>query len=144
MRPQGEAAMAEAAARTGLGFCLSTFASMPHERVFDSPESPALKLQQIYMLRQREITEAVIERARAAGARALVLTVDLPEVGHRERDAEGDFTSFRLSAPWLVSDPDIRKRIIEVAGVPSDTPTTTSWTTASPHRRPPSTTSPSS
>lgn len=120
--PRGEAAMAEAAARTGLGFCLSTFASLSHPEVFDPQALPAVDVQQLYLMRHPEITDMVIERARAAGAEALMLTVDVPQIGDRGRDTDNTFSPFRAAPMWLTADREIRKRIVAATGVPGDTP----------------------
>jgi (S)-mandelate dehydrogenase len=47
---------------------------------------------QLYVFRNRQITEDLIERAEAAGYEALVLTVDVPVVGKRRRDVRNGFT----------------------------------------------------
>jgi 4-hydroxymandelate oxidase len=80
VHPDGELATSAAAASAGLGFVLSTGSSVPIEEV----TGPA-RWFQLYLLRDRGVTEDLVHRAVAAGYRAIVLTVDAPVVGHRPR-----------------------------------------------------------
>jgi 4-hydroxymandelate oxidase len=59
------------------------------ERVFAAAASP--KWFQLYVYKDREITKALVQRAEAAGAEAIVLTVDAPGLGTRERDTRNRF-----------------------------------------------------
>jgi 4-hydroxymandelate oxidase len=89
--PEGEKATARAAAAAGTLMTLSTVSSVPLEEVAAAaPESP--RWFQLYCYEQREETEALIARAHRAGYRAIVLTVDAPILGRRERDARNAFT----------------------------------------------------
>ena len=47
---------------------------------------------QLYVWQNRDLTRSFVERARAAGYRALVLTVDVPVISNRERDVRNGFT----------------------------------------------------
>lgn len=84
--PAGEAAVARAAAAHGVPMILSMLSGTPAATVA-SAGGPWL--QQIYILRDRALTLSIAARARAAGARALVLTVDAPRYGRRPRDEAG-------------------------------------------------------
>ena len=53
---------------------------------------PGPKWFQLYVVRDREVTRSLIERARAAGYTALCLTADVPVIGQRERDIRNGFT----------------------------------------------------
>ncbi len=79
-----EPAVARAAARLGLGYTLSTVATASIEEIAEVSNAP--KMFQVYVLRDRGITRALVERVRAAGYQALCLTVDTPLAGNRERD----------------------------------------------------------
>jgi 4-hydroxymandelate oxidase len=59
------------------------------ETVFAESGSP--KWFQLYIYKDREITRELVQRAEAAGAEAIVLTVDAPGLGTRERDARNSF-----------------------------------------------------
>jgi 4-hydroxymandelate oxidase len=81
--PEGEAATARAAAAAGTIMILSTSATMRPEPVAAAaPGSP--RWFQIYVFRDRGLTQALIDEACASGYSALVLTVDVPILGRRE------------------------------------------------------------
>jgi 4-hydroxymandelate oxidase len=81
--PEGEAATARAAAAAGTIMILSTSATMRPEPVAAAaPGSP--RWFQIYVFRDRGVTQALIDEACASGYSALVLTVDAPILGRRE------------------------------------------------------------
>jgi 4-hydroxymandelate oxidase len=87
--PDGEAAIARAAA-AGIPTILSTSASMTAEAVAEAAPD-ADRMFQLYLLRDLGYTRTLVERAEAAGYRAIVLTVDLPVLGYRERDRRSGF-----------------------------------------------------
>ena len=94
----GEKATARAAAAAGTIFTLSTVSSVPLEDVSASAPTGA-RWFQLYCYERREDTEALVARAERAGFRALVLTVDLPLLGRRERDLRRRFEVPAFAAP---------------------------------------------
>ncbi len=84
MHPDGEAGAARAAGAAGTGYILSTISGHRLEDVKAASTGPVCF--QLYLMGGREASEAVIERARVAGCAALVITVDTPIAGLRERD----------------------------------------------------------
>jgi isopentenyl diphosphate isomerase/L-lactate dehydrogenase-like FMN-dependent dehydrogenase len=84
MHPGGEVAAARAAGEIGTGFILSTISGHKLEDVKAASSGPVWY--QLYLVGGREAAEAAIERARAAGFSALVITIDTPVAGMRERD----------------------------------------------------------
>jgi (S)-mandelate dehydrogenase len=88
-RHGGDVAIARAAAAFGIPYSLSTTATTSIEHV--AREAPGRHWFQLYVLRQRDFAMRLIERARAAGYEALLITVDLPVGGKRERDFRNDF-----------------------------------------------------
>jgi L-lactate dehydrogenase (cytochrome) len=84
MHPRGELAAAAAASRAGIGYILSTFSGHKLEDVKAASAGPVWF--QLYMAGGRETAESAIERARAAGYSALVITIDTAVAGMRERD----------------------------------------------------------
>jgi L-lactate dehydrogenase (cytochrome) len=88
--PRGEIAAARAAAQAGLIFTLSTMSICSMEDVAVASSGP--RWFQLYVWRDREIVRSLIERAKAAGYQALVITVDTPELGQRERDLRNGLT----------------------------------------------------
>jgi 4-hydroxymandelate oxidase len=88
--PEGEISAAKAAKTAGTLFILSSLSNTAMEAVFAQAVSP--RWFQLYIYKDREITRALVERAAEAGAEAIVLTVDAPGLGTRERDARNRFT----------------------------------------------------
>jgi 4-hydroxymandelate oxidase len=87
--PEGECAMARGAAAAGIPMTVSTFSTIPLEEV--CAVGPGPRWFQLYVHRDRGITGELVRRAHAAGYQALVLTVDVPEIGRRERDIRNQF-----------------------------------------------------
>jgi 4-hydroxymandelate oxidase len=94
--PDGELGTARAAGSLGLLMTASTFATCSLEDIAAAATGPLWF--QLYVHQDRAITRDLVQRAEAAGYRALVLTVDVAEIGRRERDERNEF---RLS-------PDLR------------------------------------
>ncbi|MCK2125696.1 alpha-hydroxy-acid oxidizing protein [Thauera aromatica] len=101
-RPQGDVLLARAAAAAGIPFVLSTASNARLEAVVQP--SSALNWFQLYVMGERTIAEQMVRRARRAGYRALVLTVDVPVSGYRERDVRNGFKMpFRPSPATLAN-----------------------------------------
>jgi len=97
----GDLAIARAAAALGIPYSLSMNATASIERI--AREAPGRLWFQAYFLKQRERTFGLIERARAAGYEALIVTADVPVGGKRERDYRNDFSlPFRFTARNLL------------------------------------------
>jgi (S)-mandelate dehydrogenase len=97
-RRGGDIAIARAAARHDIPYGLSTSATASIEDIANHA-APSRRWFQAYILRNRAFTDALIERAQAAGYEALMITVDLPVGGKRERDFRNDFAiPFRYTA----------------------------------------------
>jgi isopentenyl diphosphate isomerase/L-lactate dehydrogenase-like FMN-dependent dehydrogenase len=102
--PDGEAGMARAAAAAGTVMCLSSLTSTrPAEVAEAAPRGK--RWMQVYLFRDRGVTRAMVEEAAEAGYQALLLTVDAPYAGRRERDLR---TGFQVPA-------EIRAPAIEAA-----------------------------
>jgi len=96
--PDGELGTARAAAALGLPMTVSTFATTSIEEIRAGSSGPLWF--QLYVHRDRAITKELVVRAATAGYEALVLTVDVPEIGRRERDERN---GFRLSPELRVA-----------------------------------------
>ncbi len=83
-----EVPVARAAARAGIPFCISTFSVCTLEEVASTGAGD--RWFQLYIQKDRSITRDLVERAAAAGYRAIVLTVDIPVPGTRERDVRNE------------------------------------------------------
>ena len=117
--PDGELATAVAAAAQGAGMVLSTQASTPLEEVAqvyrhmanspppaDTPATAPPLWFQLYLQPERDTTLQLVARAEAAGYQALVLTVDAPVHGARDRERRA---RFRLP-PWHPQLPPVKTR----------------------------------
>jgi isopentenyl diphosphate isomerase/L-lactate dehydrogenase-like FMN-dependent dehydrogenase len=85
----GESASARAARRAGTLLVASTLATTSVEDIAAAAPGPFWF--QVYLFRDRGLTDELVQRARQAGARALCLTVTVPVQGRRERDARNAF-----------------------------------------------------
>jgi L-lactate dehydrogenase (cytochrome) len=88
--PKGEVAAARGAQDAGTIYTLSTHSSCSIEEVAAGAAGPLWF--QLYVWQNRDLTRSFVDRARAAGYRALVLTVDVPIISRRERDIRNGFT----------------------------------------------------
>jgi L-lactate dehydrogenase (cytochrome) len=87
---KGELAEARAAEAAGIPFCLSQMAAASIEEVDQATKRPFWF--QSYLLKDRRINEALLDRAAKAGCPVLVITVDTKAQGPRERDIRNGFT----------------------------------------------------
>ena len=88
--PDGELAVARAARRAGIPYCLSTVSTRSIEEVASASEGPLWF--QLYMQRDRSVVKELVQRAASAGYTVLMLTVDIATLGRRERDLRQGFT----------------------------------------------------
>ena len=88
--PDGEKAMARGAAAAGTVMCLSTLSTVGLEEAAEAAPGGA-RWFQLYWGPDRSKVQDLVDRAVAADYRAVVVTVDLPEVGRRERDLRTGF-----------------------------------------------------
>ncbi|MEM7322196.1 MAG: alpha-hydroxy acid oxidase [Actinomycetota bacterium] len=88
--PQGELAVARAAARAGIPYGLSTMGTRSIEEVAAVSEGP--KWFQVYTWRDRGMVKDLLDRAAAANYEAIQLTVDTAVLGRRERDVRRGYT----------------------------------------------------
>ena len=101
LHPRAEAVIAEAAARHGVSYCLSTRSAVPLEEVAEVfrrgltawgsvRPRPALSFQ-LYVMRDHRFSDSLVRRAVDNGYEAIYLTVDAPYIGVRMRDRENSF-----------------------------------------------------
>src|SRR5690554_6287572 len=93
---RGEVQVARAAKKAGVPFCLSTVSICSLEEV--AAAATAANWFQLYVLKDRGYSEALLDRAHKAGYSTLVFTVDLPKLGIRYRDVRNGMNG-GLS-PW--------------------------------------------
>jgi len=91
MQTEGEIAGARAAEKYGIPFTLSTLGTSTIEDVVAASPS-GRNWFQLYMWKDREGSMALVERAKRAGVKNLMLTVDVPAAGQRIRDYRNGLT----------------------------------------------------
>ena len=123
--PHGEALAAAAAGAAGAGYILSTLCGSPLEEVKAAATRPIWY--QLYLVGGHDVARAGIERARRAGFSALVVTIDTPVAGMRERDhhnGTGDLLTRKIGSmlpyiPQLLAKPRWLARFIADGGLMS-------------------------
>src|SRR5579862_1295536 len=98
MHPGGEVAAARAAGAAGTAYILSTISGHKLEDVRAASKGPVFY--QLYLMGGRGAAEAAIERARVAGFNALVVTIDTPVSGIRERDYRNGMKELISGGPF--------------------------------------------
>ena len=89
--PDGEIKAARAAEKFGVPFTLSTMSICSIEDIAEHTTTPFWF--QLYVMKDEEFVDNIIERARRAGCSALVLTLDLQILGQRHKDLKNDLTA---------------------------------------------------
>lgn len=113
LHPEGERASAYAAGAMGAGFVASTLSGVPLEAIAAATTGPLWF--QLYFQPDRAVTADLVRRAEAAGYQVLVVTVDVPVNGVRNRERRAGFSlppavqaanlePYPLPAPPVLSD----------------------------------------
>lgn len=98
--PRGEAVAARAAGEAGTTYILSTLSGCLMEDVRQASSGPCWY--QLYLVGGRDVALGAIARARAAGFSALVVTIDTPVAGLRERDVRNGTKELLTRNPWTM------------------------------------------
>jgi isopentenyl diphosphate isomerase/L-lactate dehydrogenase-like FMN-dependent dehydrogenase len=88
--PDGECATAQAAGKAGTLMTASTVSTRTLEEIAQAASGPLWF--QLYVYPSLQFAEILVRRAESAGYRAIVLTVDLPTLGNREKDRRNNVT----------------------------------------------------
>jgi L-lactate dehydrogenase (cytochrome) len=96
--PRGEAVAARAAGAAGTVYILSTLSGTRLEEVKAASRGPCWY--QLYLCGGREVALGAVARAKAAGFSALVVTIDTPVAGLRERDARNGTKELLSGRMW--------------------------------------------
>ena len=88
--PEGEVAATKAAGAAKTMMTLATLSTSSIEEAMAVATGPVWF--QLYVFKDRAVTASLVQRAEAAGCKAIVLTVDVPMLGKRERDVRNRFT----------------------------------------------------
>jgi isopentenyl diphosphate isomerase/L-lactate dehydrogenase-like FMN-dependent dehydrogenase len=110
--PEGDLAVARAAAAAAVPWVVSTAASAPMEAIADAM-GDAPRWYQLYWVSDREVVASLVQRAEAAGYAAIVLTLDTLQLGWRVRDLKNRYLPFILGEGigQFTSDPVFRSRL---------------------------------
>jgi lactate 2-monooxygenase len=110
--PDGEVAVARAAAELGIPFCLSTAATSSIEEIAGAM-GDAPRWFQLYWVNDRDIVASLLSRAEASGYSAVVVTLDTPILGWRPRDLRRSYLPFIKGegCGQFFSDPVFRARL---------------------------------
>jgi (S)-mandelate dehydrogenase len=98
--PQGDVALARAAAGAGIPFTLSTVSNCAIEKL--AREAPGDNWFQLYPVKDPRSLERLVDRARDAGFGTLVVTTDVPVLGAREWDQRNYRAPLKLGATALL------------------------------------------
>ena len=98
--PRGETVAARAAGAAGTVYILSTLSGSRLEDVKAASSGPVWY--QVYLAGGRDVARAAIRRARDAGFSALVVTIDTPVAGLRERDVRNGSLELLSRNPWTI------------------------------------------
>jgi isopentenyl diphosphate isomerase/L-lactate dehydrogenase-like FMN-dependent dehydrogenase len=96
--PRGEEVAASVAGSAGTIYSLSTLSGCRLEDVKKSTNGPAWY--QLYLCGGREVASATVQRAKAVGYSALILTIDTPVAGMRERDLRNGAKELLTRRAW--------------------------------------------
>lgn len=99
LRNQSDLMLARAAAQAGIGHIQSTVSTASIEDIQATGHQE--RWFQLYVLKDKQVTENLISRAKDAGCTALVVSVDAVHFGHRERDKQHYRRPMKLSFPAL-------------------------------------------
>lgn len=113
--PEGECATARAAASAGIVMCVSTFSNKPIEDICAAAPG-GHRWFQLYVHQERDVAEEMIRRAAAAGYEAIVVTVDLPVAGYRERELRQPYRWSEETAFGNLGASTKGKEILELLG----------------------------
>jgi isopentenyl diphosphate isomerase/L-lactate dehydrogenase-like FMN-dependent dehydrogenase len=108
----GDLAVAQAAASSGIPWVVSTAASTPMETIAEAMgDTP--RWYQLYWVNDREVVASLVHRAEAAGYSAIVLTLDTPQLAWRVRDLRNRYLPFIAGEGigQFTSDPVFRSRL---------------------------------
>jgi len=130
----GEPAVARAAGKFGMVYSLSTLGTTTIEDAAAVAQGPMAF--QLYIFKDRGFTEEWIERCKSAGYIAIILTVDTPVAGNRERDFVYGFgtvprsrvrqiASFARYPAWLAR--VLIRKDLEMVNITSDNPAARDW-----------------
>ncbi|GAA5865688.1 hypothetical protein JCM1840_003219 [Sporobolomyces johnsonii] len=114
--PEGEKCLARVAASHGIPYAISANASVGFEEIASQAQDGHTLFYQLYVNKDRAKTEAQLKRVAKAGYKAIIVTVDAPVAGKRERDERSKMDE------EATADPNIQKAMSSTAPDAPDRP----------------------
>ncbi|CAH0059633.1 unnamed protein product [Clonostachys solani] len=90
--PEGEVVLTRAAHKHGVIQMIPTLASCSFDEICDTRKGDQVQWLQLYVNKDRKITQRIVQYAEERGCKALFITVDAPQLGRREKDMRSKFT----------------------------------------------------
>lgn len=91
--PDGELNLTRAAAKHGVLQMIPTLASCSFDEIVDAAQPGQVQFLQLYVNKDRNVTKRIVVHAERRGIQGLFITVDAPQLGHREKDMRMKFTN---------------------------------------------------
>ncbi|PBP28447.1 FMN-dependent dehydrogenase [Diplocarpon rosae] len=89
--PEGEVVLTRAAKKHNVIQMIPTLASCSFDEIMDAAEGEQVQWMQLYVNKDRKITQKIVQHAEARGCKGLFITVDAPQLGRREKDMRTKF-----------------------------------------------------
>ncbi|KAI9760151.1 MAG: hypothetical protein M4579_001871 [Chaenotheca gracillima] len=90
--PEGEVVLTRAAKKHNVVQMIPTLASCSFDEIVDAKEGDQVQWLQLYVNKDRKITEKIVKHAESRGCKGLFITVDAPQLGRREKDMRSKFS----------------------------------------------------
>ncbi|KAI7237368.1 Cytochrome b2 [Hortaea werneckii] len=90
--PEGEVVLTRGARKHNVVQMIPTLASCSFDEIVDAKEGDQVQWLQLYVNKNREITERIVKHAESRGCKGLFITVDAPQLGRREKDMRSKFS----------------------------------------------------
>jgi len=89
--PEGEVLLTRGAKKHNVVQMIPTLASCSFDEIVDAREGDQVQWLQLYVNKDRKITEKIVKHAESRGCKGLFITVDAPQLGRREKDMRSKF-----------------------------------------------------
>lgn len=90
--PEGEVVLTRGAHKHNVVQMIPTLASCSFDEIVDARKDPQVQWLQLYVNKDRKITEGIVKHAERRGCKGLFITVDAPQLGRREKDMRSKFS----------------------------------------------------
>ena len=97
--PEGEVVLTKAAKQHDVIQMIPTLASCSFDEIMDAAQGDQVQWLQLYVNKDRPITEKIVAHAEKRGCKGLFITVDAPQLGRREKDMRSKFSDAGSNVP---------------------------------------------